>query len=67
MLEERLFEINNDLNSLTTQIFLIQKEGSQISPGLKQSIDALKIKQENLIVNLDLWKIMMKVCPNYDR
>ena len=67
MLEERLTEIDLEINSLNMQIFSIRKDGLQISNGLKEAQFNLNIKRDNILTNIDLWKIMLKVYPNYDR
>ena len=67
MLEERMFEIDNEMNSLNSQVIILKKDGLQISSGLKQAISDLKIKQENIVINIELWRTMLKVYPNYDR
>lgn len=61
MLEERLIEISEGLIQLHNHAKI------NPSPGLIANIKSLEQKKENVLVAIDLWKTMKRVCPNYDR
>jgi hypothetical protein len=61
LIEERLDQISEDLYSLYNQA----RFGK--SPGLGQAIKLLEEKKYNFGNCLDLWKLMHKECPGYDR
>jgi peptidoglycan hydrolase CwlO-like protein len=67
VLEERLIEINEELDSLYRQVTNLKKEKLLPTGGLKEAISKLETKRDNFTLSVQMWQTIREVYPNYDR
>jgi hypothetical protein len=66
MLEGKLREVSAELSSAFDQVASLKKDGGQPSPGLLAVLAALRIKQENLMQSVEIWRGFGRQYPGYD-
>lgn len=65
MIESRLRELSESLADLSSLRKQITKDGGQPSPGLLDNIRRLEDTIQSFTEARDLWRVVMKVHPNY--